>query len=168
PPDQISMGGECERAPGKKDKVRGYPKTLRGWFRYLLSKIYFWRRPVDQQETLDFSIPDYDIEAWQKYGRHFQEGEEVWITEKIHGANSRFVYMLEGPASSAPYPGRMYCGSHHQWKRDLLGSPWWECLRQNPWIIDFCQSHPGCVLYGELVPTQKLKYGQAPGKYKLF
>jgi RNA ligase (TIGR02306 family) len=169
PPDTLSMGGECERPPDRVSKKRRYPKTLRGWFRFLLSKVSFWRKPVDQQEHTTLTIPDYDIEAWQKYGRHFQEGEEVWITEKIHGANSRYVWVGEVlPSTSSAIGGRMYCGSHHQWKKETSDSPWWKCLHQNPWILDFCQSHPGYVLYGELVPTQKLKYGQAPGEYKLF
>jgi RNA ligase (TIGR02306 family) len=168
PPDPLSLGGECERSPNRVAKKRGYPKTLRGWFRFLLSKISFWRRPVDDKENTGLTIPDYDIEAWQKFGRHFQEGEEVWITEKIHGANSRFVYMLvDSNTMHDGNGGRMYCGSHHQWKKQGSNA-WWVCLHQNPWILDFCQSHPGYVLYGELVPTQKLKYAQEPGKYRLF
>jgi hypothetical protein len=169
PPDTLSMGGECERAPARVSKKRGCPKTLRGWVRYLLSKVCFWHRPINQQEDTSFDIPKYDIEPWQKYGRLLEDGEEVWITEKIHGANSRFVYMGEPTSSlSSAVKGRMYCGSHYQWKRSVPGSAWWECLKQNPWIGDFCMSHPGYVLYGELVPTQKLKYGQEGGKYRLF
>jgi hypothetical protein len=49
----------------------------------------------------------YDIEPWQKYRNEFVEGEEVVITEKIHGANSRYTFQN----------GKMYCGSHYQWKK---------------------------------------------------
>ena len=170
PPDTTSLGGDAEIAPGKDSKKIRYPKTLRGWFRFLLSKVAFWRKPVDTQEHAQLDIPEYDIDAWQKHRGALVEGEEVWITEKIHGANSRFVYippMLCGMHGGIP--GRMYCGSHHQWKKDLPGSAWWTCLKQNPWIEEFCKTYPNFVLYGELVPTQKpYMYGQKDGKYRLF
>jgi len=167
PPDTTSLGGDTEAAPGKSGKKRRYPKSLRGWFRFLLSKVAFWRHPVDAQESTSLDIPDYDVDAWQKFRGALIEGEEVWITEKIHGANSRFVYIRE--AGSAAYAGRMYCGSHHQWKKELPGSAWWTCLKQNLWIEEFCRQYPGHVLYGELVPTQKpYMYGQKDGKCRLF
>lgn len=37
-------------------------------------------------------IRHYDIEGFRKYGEIFQAGEEVIVTEKIHGCNARFVY----------------------------------------------------------------------------
>jgi hypothetical protein len=170
PPDTTSLGGDTEAAPGKSEKKRRYPKSLRGWLRFLLSKVAFWRRQVDAQEHTSLDIPDYDVDAWQKFRGALIEGEEVWITEKIHGANSRFVYMLvDSNTMHDGNGGRMYCGSHHQWKKDLPGSAWWACLRQNPWIEEFCHRYPGYVLYGELVPTQKpYMYGQKDGKYRLF
>ena len=173
PPDTTSLGGDAEIAPGKDSKKRRYPKTLRGWFRFLLSKVAFWRKPTDVQEHTDLGIPEYDIDAWQKHRGALVEGEEVWITEKIHGANSRFVwvpdYVTEKETPQTEVNGRMYCGSHHQWKKDLPGSAWWICLKQNPWIKEFCETYPNFVLYGELVPTQKpYMYGQKDGKYRLF
>ena len=168
PPDTTSLGSDSEIAPGTRKKSRRYPKSIRGWFRFLLSKVVFWRRPTDTQEKTDLDIPDYDVDAWQKYRGALAEGEEVWITEKIHGANSRFVWIEEALEIGATI-GRMYCGSHHQWKKDLPGSAWWTCLKQNPWIEGFCKTYPKFVLYGELVPTQKpYMYGQKDGKYRLF
>lgn len=158
PPMKV-VDGETEQTPGSKKKP-GYPKTFNGWLRYLWSKC---RRicgiqPVDQVESQSLSIPDYDVDAWQRHKHLLVPGEQVWLTEKIHGANSRYVFL----------DGRMWAGSHHQWKKDTLGSSWWECLRQNPWIRAFCEANPGHVLYGELVPTQKLKYGLKPQNYRLF
>lgn len=157
PSDNASVAGDQDATPGKPKQKR-YPKTLRGWYRFLLSKIAFWREPVDQQENTGFTIPAYDIDAWQRYKHLLQPGETVWITEKIHGANARFTFT----------DGRMYVGSHYQWKKDMPGSAFWEAVRQNPWIEEFCMTYPDLVLYGELVPTQKLKYGQEPGKYRIF
>lgn len=37
-------------------------------------------------------LPCYDIEGARKYHRLLAEGEEIVLTEKIHGANARFVH----------------------------------------------------------------------------
>lgn len=52
--------------------------------------------------------PKYDVESMYRYKRLFEDGETVVATEKIHGANSRFVY--------SPDEERMYCGSRGEWK----------------------------------------------------
>lgn len=168
PPESASLRGDNEVAPGKH-KTRGYPKTAKGWFRYLMAKVLrlFGMRPTqtDQREDIAFKIPDFDVDSWQRYKHLLIPGEEIWITEKIHGANARYMW-----AENTLEPGfnRLYVGSHHQWKKQGSGNSYWECVRQNPWILDFCKKFPNHVLYGELVPTQKMKYGQAPGKYRLF
>jgi len=47
--------------------------------------------------------PKYDLESFHRYGESFQVGEEVVMTEKIHGCSSRFVY----------HDGKFYVGSHN-------------------------------------------------------
>lgn len=102
-----------------------------------------------------FFTPYYDVEAWYRYKHLLVEGEPVAITEKIHGANSRFVWSDD----------RLYCGSRSQWKKESESSPWWMAVKQNPWIAEFCQKHPGKVLYGEIYGwVQDLRYGAAPGQ----
>jgi RNA ligase (TIGR02306 family) len=60
--------------------------------------------------------PKYDVESFQRYAHSvFVEGEPVWITQKIHGANGRWVY------SSAN--SRMYCGSRTEWKKEYTQIP---------------------------------------------
>ena len=49
----------------------------------------------------DLIVPKYDLEAFRKYHKLFNEGEEVIITEKVDGSNSRYCY----------HNGQMYCGS---------------------------------------------------------
>lgn len=153
------LGGDVEAAPVKKGKKGGHPKTLRGWIGYLLSFLP-GRRRGDGHEDVNLPIPNYDIDAWQKYGRLLNPGEVVWITEKIHGANARYVFMN----------ARMYAGSHYQWKKYCAGNEFWLALAQNPWIEDFCKTFPGFVLYGELVPTQgtAFSYGQKPREFRVF
>ena len=99
--------------------------------------------------------PKHDIESMYRYKRLFVDGEEVIATEKIHGANSRFVF--------APTEDRMYCGSRTEWKTPNAGNLWWKALAAHPWIEEFCRKHPGDILYGEVFGNvQSLKYGAGP------
>jgi len=99
--------------------------------------------------------PKYDIESMYRYKHLFLAGEEVIATEKIHGANSRFVF--------APVEDRMYCGSRSEWKKQNDSNLWWRALAKHPWIEDYCRKHPADVLYGEVFGNvQSLKYGAGP------
>lgn len=52
----------------------------------------------------------YDLEAGRRYAQLlFAPGEPVLVTEKIHGANARYVF----------HAGRMYCGSRTEWKKEF-------------------------------------------------
>ncbi len=95
-------------------------------------------------------IIKYDVENGYKYENVFQEGEPVVVTEKIHGANARFTFN----------DGTMYCGSRTQWKKQTETNLWWKGLSQNPWIQEWCKTHEGFCLYGEVFgQVQILKYG---------
>lgn len=83
--------------------------------------------------------PKYDLENWRKYSALLVEGEEVSITEKIHGASGRYVF----------HDGVMHVGSRTEWKKDSERNLWWQTLRAQPWIEAWCRAHPGWVLYGE-------------------
>jgi RNA ligase (TIGR02306 family) len=99
--------------------------------------------------------PKYDVESMYRYKSLFVEGEPVIATEKLHGANSRFVY--------APNEDRMYCGSRGEWKAKNEGNLWWRALEAHPWIEEFCRKFPGDILYGEVFGNvQSLKYGAKP------
>jgi RNA ligase (TIGR02306 family) len=101
--------------------------------------------------------PKYDVESLYRYKRLFNDGEIVIATEKIHGANSRFVF--------APDEGRMYCGSRGEWKAPNPADMWWKVLSENLWIEEFCRANPGDVLYGETFGNvQSLKYGAKSGE----
>jgi RNA ligase (TIGR02306 family) len=63
--------------------------------------------PGDSEPDPGF-LPEYtDIEGWRRWQRVLEPGEEVVLTEKIHGANARFVYR----------DGRLWVGSRTQIKR---------------------------------------------------
>jgi RNA ligase (TIGR02306 family) len=58
--------------------------------------------------------PKYDVDSFQRYARMmFTPGELVHASEKIHGANGRWVY----------HDGRYYCGSRTEWKREYAQIP---------------------------------------------
>lgn len=102
-------------------------------------------------------LPKYDLENWQKFRDVIVEGESVVITEKLHGANARYVCV----------DGELHVGSRTRWlKRNPdAPSPWHRALDQNAWISDWCVAHPGLVLYGEIFgAVQDLKYGAAEGQ----
>ena len=102
-------------------------------------------------------VPKYDVESMYRYKRLFVDGEPVVATEKIHGANSRYVF--------ASNEDRMYCGSRGEWKAPNPNDIWWKTLDKNPWIEKFCRANPGDVLYGEVFGSvQSLRYGAKPGE----
>jgi len=86
----------------------------------------------------------YDVESLKNYPRVFEAGEDVIVTEKIHGSNAR--YMFDGKT--------FWVGSHNRWCKDK-GNIWWRVAEKYPWIEEFCRSIPGATLRGEVTPTQK-------------
>ena len=140
-------GGQSGAAPKRK-----YPKTIKGWFFYILWKLGIGKRAGSKAiEGLDLGLPEYDIQNYKKFIRAFILGEQVIATEKIHGQNFRAVYM----------DGEMFVGSHYQWKHKDSKCSFRKVLEVQPWIEEFCKAHPGYAIYGELVPTQDgFNYGQ--------
>lgn len=124
-----------------------------------------WEAGPDRAK-LPFS--KYDLENWKKFGGVFDDGEEVIITEKIHGSNGKYLW-----------DDRMYCGSRAGWRVEYSlkgmeqekvydrGNIWWQALEQNKWIEEFCKDNPHLVLFGEVHgQVMDLKYGA--GKNQLF
>ena len=101
-------------------------------------------------------IPKYDVENYQRFPDAIRPGELVYVTEKIHGCNARYVW--DGD--------QMYCGSRTQWKENHPRSLWWNTLQQAPWIEPWCREHPKMVLFGEIYGhVQDLRYGAKDGEY---
>mgnify|MGYP001593299588 FL=1 len=99
--------------------------------------------------------PVYDVESWYRYKHLLVPGEEVIITEKIHGANGIFLWQ----------DGRMYCGSRTEWKKENKNNLWWQALRQSSWLENFCRDHSDICVYGEVFgQVQDLKYGTRDGE----
>ena len=101
--------------------------------------------------------PKFDVESFQRYASAFTEGEDVRISEKLHGACARYVWQ----------DGQMHVGSRTNWWRDEPSNQWWRALRQCPQIETLCQACPGTILFGKVFgQVQTLKYGA--GKEQIF
>lgn len=138
---------------------RKYPKTLRGFWYMLLSKLGFKKAHKSFAQEVSFFIPEYDVEAFKNHANTFQDGDVVIITEKIHGSNARFICIDD----------IMYTGSRTQWKSANSNTVWTKAIQEIPWITEWCRAHPGYALYGEVTPTQKnFDYGSKKVQFFLF
>jgi len=63
--------------------------------------------------------PNYDVESYLKYGRKvLRVGEHVVVTEKLHGACARYVFISESESVRLGIPSVMYHGSRSSWKSE--------------------------------------------------
>lgn len=158
-PPEPGESSTCGRNPNKG--VR--PRSLMGWWYWLLTKLGF--KPNGNlgglNETASPTMPPvYDVDAFKNFKGVFEPGEQVVVTEKIHGSNARFTFQK----------GKMYAGSRQLWKKTETASIWWTAVKQLPWIEAWCHAHEGYALYGEVTPTQgeKYNYGCGQGDVKVF
>ena len=102
--------------------------------------------------------PVYDLESLRRYTRILELGEEVVVTEKIHGQNCRI----------AQVDNEIFISSHYRWKKWSPDSHWWGILTEA--IAKGILSLPsGSCLYGELYgPVQALRYGLTTPQFRLF
>jgi RNA ligase (TIGR02306 family) len=107
-----------------------------------------------------WTFPVYtDIEGIRRHPNIIQEGEEVVITEKIHGTNCRFAH--DGT--------RLWVGSHKQVKKRDERSVWWNVV-VNEHIEEKLALAPMFVFFGEIYgQVQDLKYDiKAGAKFRAF
>lgn len=95
------------------------------------------------------NVPPYtDIEGMRKYLTVLQPDEAIVATEKIHGANGRFVYQ----------DGRLYAGARTWWAAP--GNNIWRVAAQAARLEEKLSGIPGIALYGEVYGrVQDLRYG---------
>ena len=58
-------------------------------------------------------FPKYDVDSMMRFSACFVQDEEVYVTEKLEGENSRFTFV----------GGTMHCGSRNEWKREFNQAP---------------------------------------------
>ncbi len=91
----------------------------------------------------------YDVESYRNYPTVLKCDEPVAITEKIHGANARYVF----------HDGKLHCSSHTSWKLEDDQNLWWWAAREYG-LAEKLAKYPDYVFYGEVFGrVQDLKYG---------
>jgi RNA ligase (TIGR02306 family) len=108
------------------------------------------RRPPDS--TI---CPVYDIESHRKYKGVFQAGEQVVVTEKIHGCNGRFTFHQR----DEDVEPRLCVSSRQFFLVESDDNVWWLAARKYDLTTKLAKI-PNLVLYGEVYGVvQDLKYG---------
>jgi RNA ligase (TIGR02306 family) len=111
--------------------------------------------PIDECPQVYAS--KFDVESLQKFSDILVTGESVIVTEKIHGANARYLFLN----------GVFYMGSRTRWLKPNISHEWRRASDSEPRIKAWCVANPGIVLYGEIYGSvQSLKYGAKPGEIK--
>lgn len=96
----------------------------------------------------------FDVESLANFPNVISDGEPVLVTEKIHGANARYLFEA----------GTFYMGSRTRWLKSDVAHHWKRAADADSRIREWCERHPGSVLYGEIYgAVQSLKYGQKQG-----
>ncbi len=100
-------------------------------------------------------FPKYDVLNFRKYSDCFEDGEEVILTEKIHGCCSSFTCVND----------IVYCKSRNHWKKEDVNNLWWKILNQNMALESWIRHHQGFSVFGEIFgQVQNLKYGSTNGR----
>lgn len=107
-------------------------------------------------EHCPFEFPHYtDIEGYRRWPDILQEGEEVVITEKIHGCNARYTF----------HQDRVWAGSRTSTKRLDPTNLFWKAAIQTR-LEEKLREIPGIGVYGEVFGSnQDLKYDMPGGHH---
>ena len=140
----------------ERRSTRQRPKSL--WARLLGYLKELGTRPRGR-------FPYYDVEHLRRYTELIKPGDEVWVTEKIHGANALYVYRK-------PWLGRarIFSRSRTVWKWPWESNWWKTALEGCPALRLFLEDHPGLTVYGEVYGPgiQDLTYGVSGPTFAAF
>ena len=148
-PDGTKIGDDCMEQLG----IVHYEPQISGNFKTGGDNVSL-PRPKETSKSGLFT-PVYDVLNFRKYSELFNDGEEVIVTEKLHGANARFVCIDDV----------IYCGSRRFWKKEDPNNLWWKALELNTALEAWLRHHQDLVVYGEVFGSvQTLKYGSTGGE----
>lgn len=106
------------------------------------------------------AVPRYKLEPYKKYSRRvLVPGEEVQVTEKIHGTNCRVFWADE----------QLQVGSRNLFLKESDTNVYWRAVRAIPGIAECLEDDTeDLVLFGEVYgDVQDLKYDIARGQVVL-
>jgi RNA ligase (TIGR02306 family) len=99
----------------------------------------------------------FDLESLQNYSDLIFPGEDVRVSEKIHGTNARYLYL----------DGVYYVGTRRKWLNTEKVTVWSRALTDS--MRTWLRVNEGVVLYGEVYgPVQTLQYGQHAPTFAAF
>lgn len=112
-----------------------------------------WEPPIPDDGAGDDApdpgiLPTYDIEGLRRWPSLLTEGEEVYITEKLDGANGRALW----------HDGRLHLGARNTFKRPDGSSPWARVARQYE-LAAKLKDLPYALYFEVFGHVQALRYG---------
>lgn len=111
-----------------------------------------------EDEKAPVFAPCFDVENWRQFSRMFADGEEVVVTEKIHGCNARFMVK----------DGALHVGSRTRWKKPD-GLSVWARVAERIGLREKLADAEGFCVYGEVYgQVQDLKYGLTGADFAAF
>jgi RNA ligase (TIGR02306 family) len=115
-------------------------------------------KTVDTSKWPKLFAPKFDLENYQNHVGLLKDDEEVIITEKIHGANARYVFCDDV----------FYVGSRNLWVEHDNTNVWSKAANADCSIENFCRENPEVILYGEVYGdgVQSLSYGVPKGEVR--
>ena len=101
-----------------------------------------------------------DIQNMRNYPNTINDGDDVFITEKLHGANARHAYIDR----------EFMAGSHNKRKKENENSKWWsvfsEDMRNLVKTVSEGNGNMPVIMYGEIFGwIQDLHYGFKQGTF---
>jgi len=127
-------------------------------------KVLKWEEPMKltQQGNAGKDVgylPHYDIESIRKWSKIINLGEDVIITEKLHGTNFGAVWSSKDEL--------FYVKSHKLYRERMDTDLWWRIAEQYN-LEEKLKRFPDIGIYGEIYGSvQSLKYGHKQGKCSL-
>lgn len=117
-------------------------------------------------------FPVYSVESLKKAPHLFELGDQVHITEKIHGTNFRFGWVRR-KVLGIPFGWKFVVGSHRVIKDGTRGGFYkedvWTDAAEHMKLGEAVRDYRGYTFYGELYghtysgkPIQDLTYGRKP------
>lgn len=118
-------------------------------------------------------MPVYGVDSLKKCPRLFEDGEQVFITEKIHGTNFRFGWVRR-TLFGIPIGWKFVVGSHRVIKEPgqgghFYGEDLWRMAAEKMGLAEKTARYKGFAFYGELygytysgAAIQDLTYGRSP------
>ncbi|MCZ2224809.1 MAG: hypothetical protein LC122_14400 [Chitinophagales bacterium] len=95
---------------------------------------------LNEKGPMHCNLPYYDLDTINKFGNNLEDGEEVFITEKLNG--EAFVVVFT--------EGKLFCRSRNYFKKKDEDSKWWSVPIRDSYEEKLSQ-HPNKAFFGELI-----------------